>query len=49
MKTTFTGKLIPQTEEGIEKVEWMNEKKQIQALTNTYSSIRYVIEKSKLI
>ena len=49
MKTNFTGKLIPQTEEGIEKVEWMNEKKQIQALTNTYSSIRYVIEKSKLI
>jgi 8-oxo-dGTP pyrophosphatase MutT (NUDIX family) len=47
MKTTFTGKLIPQTEEGIEKVEWLNEKKQIQALTNTYSSIRYVIEKFK--
>ncbi len=45
MKTNFTGTLIPQTEEGIEKVEWMNEKKQIQALTNTYSSIRYVIEK----
>jgi len=49
MKTNFTGKLIPQIEEGIEKVEWLNEKKQIQALTNTYSSIRYVIEKSKLI
>ena len=50
MKTNFTGTLIPQTEEGIEKVEWMNEKKQIQALTNTYSSIRYVIEKfSKLV
>jgi 8-oxo-dGTP pyrophosphatase MutT (NUDIX family) len=47
MKTTFTGKLIPQTEEGIEKVEWLNEKKQIQALTNTYSSIRYIIEKFK--
>ena len=49
MKTNFTGTLIPQTEEGIEKVEWMNEKQQIQALTNTYSSIRYVIEKFKLI
>ena len=47
MKTNFTGKLIPQTEEGIEKVEWLNEKKQLQALTNTYSSIRYVIEKFK--
>jgi hypothetical protein len=34
-------------EEGIEKVEWLNEKKQILALTNTYSSIRYVIEKCK--
>jgi 8-oxo-dGTP pyrophosphatase MutT (NUDIX family) len=45
MKTHFSGTLIPQTDEGIEKVEWMNEKKQIQALTNTYSSIRYVIEK----
>jgi len=49
MRTNFTGKLIPQTEEGIEKVEWMTEKKQLQALTNTYSSIRYVIEKSKSI
>ncbi|MCZ2476630.1 NUDIX hydrolase [Aquirufa antheringensis] len=47
MKTNFTGILIPQTEEGIEKVEWLNEKKQIQALTNTYSSIRHVIEKFK--
>jgi 8-oxo-dGTP pyrophosphatase MutT (NUDIX family) len=49
MHTNFTGILIPQAEEGIEKVEWMNEKQQIQALTNTYSSIRYVIEKSKSI
>ena len=49
MKTNFTGTLSPQTEEGIEKVEWMNEKQQIQALTNTYSSIRYVIEKFKSI
>jgi predicted NUDIX family NTP pyrophosphohydrolase len=49
MKSDFTGTLIPQTEEGIEKVEWMNEKQQIQALTNTYSSIRYVIEKFKSI
>jgi 8-oxo-dGTP pyrophosphatase MutT (NUDIX family) len=47
MNTNFSGTLIPQTEEGIEKVEWMNEKKQIQALTNSYSSIRFVIEKFK--
>lgn len=45
MQTNFTGDLIPQTEEGIEKVEWLNDKKQNQALLNTYSSIRYVIEK----
>lgn len=49
MKSDFTGTLIPQTEEGIEKVEWMNEKQQIQAMTNTYSSIRYVIDKFKSI
>ena len=47
MKTNFTATLIPQTEEGIEKVEWLSEKKQTQALTNSYSSIRYVIEKFK--
>ena len=40
MQTDFDGKLIPQTEEGIEKVEWFTDEqiKEI-ALKNTYSSI----------
>lgn len=40
MQTDFDGKLIPQTEEGIEKVEWFtNEQIKEIALKNTYSSI----------
>lgn len=40
MFTNFEGKLIPQQEEGIEKVEWLTDK-QIKdvALKNTYASI----------
>lgn len=40
MQTDFDGKLIPQTEEGIEKVEWFTDEqiKEI-VLKNTYSSI----------
>lgn len=38
----------PQTEEGIEKLEWMTEKEVQTALLNSYSSIRYVIDQLKV-
>jgi 8-oxo-dGTP pyrophosphatase MutT (NUDIX family) len=46
MHTIQKHKLIPQKEEGIEKVEWLSqfEMKKV-ALANTYSSIRYVMER----
>lgn len=37
----------PQTEEGIERLEWMTEKEVQTALLNSYSSIRYVIDQLK--
>ena len=40
MKSSFTGKLIPQTEENIEKAEWLDEnsvKKEV--IKNTYPSV----------
>jgi len=40
-------KMQPQTEEGIEKLEWMTEKEMQTALLNSYSSIRYVIDQLK--
>ncbi len=47
MRTDFDGELIPQKEEGIEKVEWFTDEqiKEI-ALKNTYSSIAYFITTS---
>jgi 8-oxo-dGTP pyrophosphatase MutT (NUDIX family) len=44
MKSTHKGKLIPQTEENIEKVEWLdaNAVKNV-VLSNTYLSVRDVI------
>jgi 8-oxo-dGTP pyrophosphatase MutT (NUDIX family) len=39
MASSFTGKLIPQKEEGITEVRWMNNIEVQNALKNTYSSI----------
>lgn len=39
MKTDFEGKLKPQTEEGIEKVEWLNPTDLEKVYNNTYASI----------
>jgi len=40
MKTEFNGKLIPQTEEGIEEVKWMSDDEiNTDVLANTYASI----------
>lgn len=40
MSTNFEGKLIPQIEEGITKVEFKNEKNTQKALENTYPNIK---------
>lgn len=38
--------MVPQADEDIERLEWMDSKKAARALTNSFSSIRYVIESS---
>ncbi len=40
MNTTFDGKLIPETSEGITKVKWLGKKKRAKALENSYANIR---------
>ena len=46
MKTTYKGKLVPQKEEGIEKVEWLGIKDLDQVYNNTYLSIKEVLKNS---
>tara|TARA_B110000211_G_C14080769_1_gene554372 strand:- start:452 stop:1033 length:582 start_codon:yes stop_codon:yes gene_type:complete len=43
MKTEYDGKLIPQTEEGISKVEWLAKSDWNIITENTYNSIKEVI------
>jgi len=43
MKTTYDGKLSPETKEGITKVKWLNKKKTEKALKNSYANIRSLI------
>ena len=43
MKTSFTGKLYPQQNEGITKVEWLNKAQTKKALENSYANIRSLI------
>ena len=46
MHTNQKHKLIPQKEENIEKVEWLSQSEMNKiALSDTYSSIRYVIQR----
>jgi ADP-ribose pyrophosphatase YjhB (NUDIX family) len=45
MRSKHTGKLIPQVEENIEKVEWLGPVAMNKAVSDTYSSIRYVMIK----
>lgn len=40
MKTTYSGELLPQENEGITKVEWLNESQAQEALTNSYANIK---------
>lgn len=43
MKTSFTGVLNAQEEEGITKVEWLNKEQVTKALENSYANIRILI------
>ncbi|WP_296382267.1 NUDIX domain-containing protein [Winogradskyella sp.] len=43
MKTNFDGKLFPQEDEGITKVEWLDDKASIKALENSYANIRILV------
>ena len=43
MKTTFTGKLHPQENEGITKVEWFNTEQSQMALENSYANIKVLV------
>lgn len=40
MKTSYTGELVPQKEEGITKVKWKNRNKTEKALLKSYANIR---------
>ncbi|MDO7170698.1 NUDIX hydrolase [Mariniflexile sp. AS56] len=43
MKTNFEGNLYAQEEEGITKVEWLNQKQVVDALENSYANIKGLI------
>ncbi|MBC3847672.1 NUDIX domain-containing protein [Winogradskyella echinorum] len=43
MKTDFEGKLYPQENEGITKVEWLDAKASQKALENSYANIRVLV------
>lgn len=43
MKTSFEGNLYAQEEEGITKVEWLNQEQVFDALTNSYANIKGLI------
>lgn len=44
MRSSSTQKLIPQSEEGIEKVAWLDSKAANEALTNSYENIKLLFE-----
>ncbi len=43
MKTSFKGKLYPQENEGISKVEWLNKEQTKKALKNSYANIKALV------
>jgi 8-oxo-dGTP pyrophosphatase MutT (NUDIX family) len=48
MKTSFSGKMSGQIEEGIEKVEWINSEKIDLCLSNSYENIKLLFEKESV-
>jgi ADP-ribose pyrophosphatase YjhB (NUDIX family) len=49
MKTDFSGKLIPQKEEGITNAEWIGQNKISKVAENTYPAIRSVLKEMEII
>jgi ADP-ribose pyrophosphatase YjhB (NUDIX family) len=45
MKTSYSGKMVGQAEEGIEKVEWIKQENIPACLTNSYENIKLLFEK----
>jgi len=43
MKTTYSGELEPQENEGITKVEWLNAAESANALNNSYANIKLLV------
>ncbi|MGJ8594012.1 MAG: NUDIX hydrolase [Aquaticitalea sp.] len=43
MTSDYTGKLEPQEEEGITKVEWLNARQIVEAMENSYANIRILV------
>jgi ADP-ribose pyrophosphatase YjhB (NUDIX family) len=43
MKTSYKGKLYPQENEGITRVEWLNPEQIVKAMENSYSNIKVLI------
>ena len=43
MHSSYDGPLLPQIEEGITKVEWLNEKQVKVAMTNSYANIKLLV------
>jgi 8-oxo-dGTP pyrophosphatase MutT (NUDIX family) len=48
MKTSFSGKMTGQLEEGIEKVEWVKPEDIASCLTNSYENIKLLFEKETI-
>jgi len=49
MKTSYTGKLIPETSEGIKKAKWKNFAQAQKALQNSYANIKLLFPKEYLL
>ena len=49
MQTDFEGTPMPQAEEGIEKVAWLNPEEILQALNNSYENIKLLFQEEKLL
>lgn len=45
MKTSYSGKMVGQLDEGIEKVEWIKQENIPTCLTNSYENIKLLFEK----
>lgn len=48
MKTSYSGKMVGQLNEGIEKVEWIKQENIATCLTNSYENIKLLFEKETI-